>query len=705
MAKNILVVEDSLAQRFFIEKALAGDGFKITTAANGKLALEKIHEQKPDLILSDIMMPEMNGMELCKAVKSHPQLQTIPVVLMTTLNEPKEIIKIIESGADYLFLKEFEPGALLSFVNDALQNETVAGQTNPQVILTSIYLGDTHEISTNNRQLLNLLLSAYRSALQAYQRYYQYKFEVNKLQKELQSRSKKNTPTDYALLKSFVNELRTPLNNILHIVDLLKESDDKAERELQSQLAGLNSDHLLSILNDLQKALDYHEKGDDLPIHETDFNIRDCIEDALSPFVVQTGEKQIELLLRIHPEIPLFIHHDPNYLKHLAFVIMDVLFQNLSHCNIIINIEPVEERRIKFLISFPANDKISDYFSRLIHPNGQSAHQSGDTGIDFVNYCIAKLDYKIALKKEQAETQQIEILIPFSTASQKPAAPGPETDVDLSSIRVLVYSDQWMSGLVLEELLRQWKIDVKATGERQKLSKLLTQAARAKNPFNLLLIDARPDNDFHFELAEQVRAASQGAAPQIILLTNFGKPGDARRCLESGIAAFLLKPIRSRELLKTIRTIVSGAKPENTLITRHTLKESEPALKVLVAEDNRVNQKLMISILKRAGFQVELARNGKEAVELFRQKPFDLVLMDMQMPVMDGYTATREIRKLEEESGKHTPIFALTASDDAREIEGALKAGVDMVLRKPLNLNLLKEKLTAFTANGKIEKN
>ncbi len=679
MNEQILIVEDSLSQRFFLEKVLTSEGFKVFSAANGRQALEQLAAHRIDLVLSDINMPEMDGIQLTKTLKNKDAFQSIPVILMTTLNEPQEIIPVIESGADFLFLKEFEPAALSTFIKDVLGNKSLLDPMRPKTILKNFYFGDEKTFNTSDQQLLSLLLSTYRSALQAYQRYYHFKFELNKLQKQLNLQKSAAPEIDTTLLKTFINEFRTPLNNVLQLIDLLKETNDQTEREIQAQLAAINSDHLMNLLDDLQKAVDYQFKGEPLPVREIEFNIRDCIEDAISPFVINAAEKQIDLTVHLATDLPHFIKSDPNYLRHMIFFVLDSLFQNLNNCALSLEAVPVDEKQFKLSFTFPQNEKLN----ALLTATKNNSHQA------LFDYLQKNLHYQLRLTEQDDQKQRFEVQIPFKEVKGKPDMP----DFDLNNVRALICSDQWMSGMVLEERLKQWGMKVKVCNDHQKLNAVLLQAKQAGQPFQLLIFDARHDDDSPFELLKQISTSDQYPKPGIILLTNFGKPGDAKRSLESGVAAYLLKPVRSRELQKAIHAVLNKAKPETYLVTRHSLKEDETPFRILVAEDNRVNQKLMLSVLKKAGFEVELAANGQEAVELFKQKSFDLILMDMQMPVMDGYQATREIRKIESKRGSHTPIFALTASDDPREIQGALKAGMDQVLPKPLNLTVLKEKI------------
>ncbi len=699
MAKNILIVEDSAAQRFFLEKILKNEGYLVTSAVNGKQALEKIFEQKPDLILSDIVMPELDGFEFTRKLKNDPELQTIPVILMTTLNEPIEVLNIIECGADYLFLKEFEPNALTSFLKDVLANTSLSTALQPKEVLKNYYLGENRQITINNQQALNLLLSTYRSALHAYQRYYKFKFELNKIQKQLKQNISDAPKLEIPLLKSLVNELRTPINNLIHLTDLLKNTPDTEEREIQTQLAHLNTDHLLTILNDLQKTLDFKEKGQKIPVQKTTFSLRDCLEEAISPFTIQTGQKQVQIILHIEPQVPLQIKGDPNYLKHLTFSIVDLLLQHLKNCEIVINIQQSKHQTLHGIFSFPKNKALEKLFSQLEAENTNNEQ----TAIDFLKICQKKLNYQIHFKKSSNEQQQIEVLIPYPAAVQeKPVLSKQTKDLNPSSVRVLIYSEQWLSGLVMEELLQQWSFETKQINESKKIVPNLKQAHLAQKPYHLLLFDVHPENNTYFELIRQWHSSVDFPMPAIILLTPFGRPGDAKRCIESGVSAYLLKPIRSKDLKKALNAALNAPQKPTELITRHSLKEEQTQFHILIAEDNRVNQKLMVSILKRAGFEVELAVNGLEAVELFKQKKFDLVLMDMQMPIMDGFRATREIRKLEAKRKTNTPIFALTASDDEREIQGALNAGVNKVLRKPLNLKILNNEIRKHNQNSKV---
>ncbi len=709
MKGKILVIEDSAAQRFFLQKVLQNAGLKVETAKNGRDALEKLSAFSPDVVVSDIMMPEMDGLTLAKELKSSTEWQRLPLVLMTTLNEPEEIVAIINSGADYLFLKEFDPQAFQLFIEDVLKSGQRAASPGTQT-LSVAYLSELREINASSDQLVTLLFSTYRSALFAAQRYYQLKMETRQAQSSKTAEKPEEHATRTLQIRQFIDEIRTPLHNVVNLLELLKEMDDRSEREIYTQLAFLNSDHITVTLNDLQKLIDFHERKPLLPFRNIDFNLRECIEDTVSPFTVSAGRKNIDLITRIPTDLPETFSGDPNYLRHVLFILLDNACRASQGGEILIEVTPLEQKESQTVLQI----KVEDHGSGL-----KSAQQKdlkklfeatnlekipGSLQQKYPGLFIAKQLVNAAKGNIHFETSKSSTAFYFTLTLQQARATtdliGIQGAFNLKNMRALIFAPQWISGVVLEELLKSWQMDPKIIDDPGKILPTLEQANLAHRPFQLLILDSRPQTLEHFEIAKKIRENETFKNVKIVLLTNFGRPGDAQRCVEAGISAFLLKPVKARDLLHTLQSVLQLKPEDTTLITRHSLKEAARPLRILVAEDNRVNQKLMLAVLKRAGFEVELAANGAEAVDLFKQKSFDLILMDMQMPVMDGFEATRQIRKLEKDKENKTPIFALTASEDPKEMQGALKAGIDQVLKKPLNIAELKKHIENIMRNN-----
>lgn len=711
MEANILVVEDSAAQRFLLSKILEENGFEVRHCENGQKALEVLNQFIPDVIISDIMMPEMDGPTLCRTLKEHHRWQNIPIILMTSLTEPSEIFKIIESKADYLFLKEFDADSFISFVEDTLHAQDNRPRTSNDHSVFVSFLKRIYPITGSKEQMARLLISTYRSALQAYDRYYRLKHEIKEIQNSYKNQIKEKDEHHryrYTQIASLTEEIRTPLNNLFQLLELLQKAQYMQEHDIYVHLATLNTQYIAKALDDLQTIAHFKNAFEQAPAQLIDFNLRECVEDALSPFSVQAGKKQVELIFHLPPDIPEFIKSEPNYLRHVLFILLD------NACRV------TEKGYIKLTVEKNQKGKTTEELNFSVADSGPGLNAAKEKELRQLFEQIDKLPIKTLEKLREANpglfvaTRLIRSLkgrLSFKnspngatflfTIPVEKAEPPKEIirlgqSSSLQKIPVLVLAEEWLNGIVLEELLKSWGAEVKVTNETEKVIEMLLQAQRSNHAYRLFIMDSSIQSVSAFELMSRIQQQKELETLKKILLTSFGQRGDALRCIRHGVSAFLLKPIKAKELYQTIQTVLQMEPSENTLITRHTLKESARPLRVLIAEDNRVNQKLMMAILGKEGYEIDLATNGKEAVELFKQKPFDLILMDLQMPIMDGFQATREIRKLEEGTNNHALIFALTASEDPREIEGAHSAGVDEVLRKPLNLPALKDILKKY---------
>ncbi len=717
MKAKILVVEDSAAQRFLLTKILEERGFDVAQAENGHKALQTLNKFSPDLIISDIMMPEMDGPTLCQTLKKNHNWQDIPVVLMTALTEPTEIFKIVESKADYLFLKEFEAESFVLFVEDVLHARDNRLAQTAQAAVPVSFMKRIYSVKGDKRQLAKLLISTYRSALQAYDRYYRLKHEIKQIQNSYKDQIKGKEEKHqyrYMQISLLSEEIRTPLNNLFQILELLQKVSVAQEKDVYLHLALLNAQHIAKSLDDLQTIAHFKNAAEQIPPHIIEFNLRECIDDALSPFGVQAGSKKIELVFRLPPDIPPFVKGEPNYLRHIIFILLDNAFRFTEKGTVSLNVEKETEAEsgfhLKFIVQdtgrglseqkqkelqklFQQNQKLPQKFleklqeanpglfvaARLVHSLGGTMHfETSDSGTTFT------------------------VRLPMEPATAPPEIIRLGHKALLKGITILVLSEEWLNGIVLEELLVSWGAEVKVINDPQQVASTLQQAIRSKHPYRLFIIDSSARGASPFELLDKLQKQNELSTLKKILLTSFGQRGDAVRCIDYGVSAFLLKPVKADELYQTIQTVLQTDLTNALLITRHTLKDAARPLRVLVAEDNRVNQKLMMALLGNEGYEIDLAVNGKEAVNLYRKKPFDLILMDMQMPVMDGFQATREIRKLEKDKGeRHVLIFALTASDDPKEIQGAYTAGVDEVLRKPLNLPALKDILKKYLEDAR----
>jgi len=279
----------------------------------------------------------------------------------------------------------------------------------------------------------------------------------------------------------------------------------------------------------------------------------------------------------------------------------------------------------------------------------------------------------------------------------KPSRIAPE---QLRGLPVLVVDDNETNRLILMKILRNWKMEPSEVDGGPAAIAALEAAQKSARRFPLILLDAQMPEMDGFALAEHIKKSPHDASATVLMLSSAGLRGDAERCRQLGIAAYLTKPFKQSELLEAILAALAAipkADAQPKLITRHSLREESPqGLRILVAEDNAVNQMLAVRLLEKRGHSVQVAANGKLALECLQQGEFDVVLMDVQMPEMGGLEATEAIREKEKRTGAHIPIIAMTANAMKGDDEECLRHGMDAYVSKPLNLNALFEAIGRF---------
>jgi CheY-like chemotaxis protein len=311
------------------------------------------------------------------------------------------------------------------------------------------------------------------------------------------------------------------------------------------------------------------------------------------------------------------------------------------------------------------------------------------------------------LKNEKSEIQKnsqskvgsgstFHFIVRFGLSGSKDIKTLPLCRFDLSDVPVLIADDNFTNRIVLQEMTASWGLAPSLAGDGKEAIDRLKKAYDSGKPYRLLLLDLQMPELDGFDVAKKIKENPLGADLKIILLTSLGRKGDAARCKGAGISGYLTKPIKQSELLDAIMLAMgSPGEEEAAVITRYTVQEARKRLNILVAEDNPVNQRLVIELLKTRGHRVALASNGKEAIEAIEEEDFDLVLMDVQMPEMDGLEATRHIREREqratsnEQPATSIPIIAMTAHAMKGDREKCLESGMDDYVSKPINVENL----------------
>jgi CheY-like chemotaxis protein len=335
-------------------------------------------------------------------------------------------------------------------------------------------------------------------------------------------------------------------------------------------------------------------------------------------------------------------------------------------------------------------DKQAMIFEAFTQADASTTRRFGGTGLGLAitSQLVALMEGRIWVESQLGQGSAFHVTLPFEVRPESPGKPQLREVADLHGMAVLVVDDNLTNRRILEEMLMNWGMQPTLVDGGRMALQAMERTRNDGNSFALVLLDYQmPDMD-GFEVAERIKYRPELATSTIMMLSSAGQRGDAQRCRELGVAAYLTKPVRQSVLLEAIRTVLAlpdHAVEPPALVTRHSLRETQRPLRVLLAEDNPINQLLAVKMLEKRGHSLVVAGNGREAIMALERERFDVILMDIQMPEMDGLEATAEIRQKERGTGRHVPIVALTAHAMREDREHCLHIGMDAYLAKPFS--------------------
>ncbi|MCK5840560.1 MAG: response regulator [Candidatus Sabulitectum sp.] len=673
---NVLLVDDRPENLLALESILEEMPLNIFKANSGNEALGHLISNDFALVLMDVQMPDMDGYETAELMRGSERTRAIPIIFVTAISKKeKNIFRGYEAGAvDFLF-KPVQPEILVSKVE----------------VFTSLY----RQKSIIQKQVADL--TNYKERLE----------EAVAESKQLAREADQANRAKSDFLANMSHEIRTPLNAIIGMAELLGETRLSSEQKQYVRVFNSAGENLLTLINDILD-LSKVEAGH-IVLEQTEFSLEAVLTSVCDTLSLKAHGKNLELNSRIVPGTIVGRIGDPTRLRQILLNLASNSIKFTSAGEVSMTVSTLSSGMLRFEVSDTGigipPDKLDLIFESFEQADSSTTRKFGGTGLGLAisRRLVELMGGRINVESTEGSGSTFSFVIELPVAADYSASVEDKCiEINLKDLEILIVDDNATNRLIQRETLAGWGIKVTEASDGTTALGILKRRKEMGSQFDLVLLDGLMPGMNGLEVVSKYLSEGATTPSSIMMLTSTMPQGYSSECLRKGVQNCLLKPVRRDDLRKAIEEAISDRSKEVPAEEKHSPAPEEKTertlIRILAADDSSDNRFLLTAFLKKFPCDLTIVENGQEAVDSFKENEYDIVLMDMQMPVLDGFAATRIIREWEVENGHDaTPILALTAYALPEEIKHCTDAGCDSHISKPVRKKKLIQAIQDFT--------